>query len=166
MGAITVSNVDWSIVQDVRDALAAATIASEAVFRVVGVSTSDDQTTQRQFHDTPVAVVRYVTTREDASPEDVRGCAAVLELTVAAAVNDAGADESDSLTEALRLKNAAVNAVEADPPAASGAWGDSDHYHPALRWGRPQIDASVKRPWVVCRLPLEVGFVLDDGASH
>jgi hypothetical protein len=162
VSAITVANTDWSIVQAVRTALSDATIDSAAVT----VTTSDAQAGECQFRDSPIAVLRYVTTRENDSPEDVRGCCVVLELIVAAMVECTAADESSRLQEILRLKNAAINAVETDAPADSSAWGDGDHYHKRLAWGRPEIDTAVSQPWAVCKLPLEVGFVLDNGTSH
>jgi hypothetical protein len=166
MTAITVTNVDWSILDAVRAAVAAATIGETAVFRSVTVTTADAQAEQCQFRDSPIAIVRYVTTVEDATPEDVRGCTVAMELTVAAWSQGAGPGESARLQEILRLKNAAVNAVEAAPPGDAHAWGGADRYHQRLQWGRPRIDAAVDRPWAVCRLPLEIGFVLDNGTSH
>ena len=166
MTAITVANKDWSIIQDVKTALAEATVGGAAVFQSVTATTSDTQAQQCQFLASPIAVVRYVTTQEDDSPEDVRGCRLMLELVVAALVDSAGADESSRLEEILRLRNAAVNAVEADPPADAQAWGDGDHFQKRIQWGRPQIDVSVEQPWAVCRLPVEIGFVLDSGTNH
>jgi hypothetical protein len=166
MTAITVANTDWSIVEAVRTALAEATVSGDAVFESVALTTSDAQAGQCQFHTSPIAIVRYVTTREDDSPEDLRGCSVAMELSLAALVDGAGSDEAARLQEVLRLKNAAVNALEADPPPEARAWGDGGHYHKRIQWGRPQIDASVEQPWAVCRLPVEIGFVLDSGTSH
>lgn len=166
MSTITVANIDWSIVEAVKAALAGATIADAAVFESVSVTTSEAHAEECQFHASPIAVVRYVTTRENVSPEDVRGCWVALELTVAVMVDSQGWEESPRLAEILRLKNAAVNAVETDPPACAHAWGDGDHYHRRIEWGAPRIDTSVLHPWAVCRLPVEVGFVLDDGTCH
>jgi len=166
MSAITVANIDWSIVEAVKTALGNATIDSDAVFRSVAVTASDAQAAQCLLHDSPIAILRYLTTREDDSPEDVRGCCVVLELTVAAMVECAAADESLRLQEVLRLKNVAINAVEADPPADSCAWGDGEHYHKRIRWGRPEIDTAVGQPWALCKLPVEIGFVLGNGTSH
>jgi len=71
MSAITVANTDWSIVQAVKTALGDATIDSAVVFQSVAVTTSDAQAGECQFRDSPIAVLRYVTTRENDSPEDV-----------------------------------------------------------------------------------------------
>jgi hypothetical protein len=166
MSEITVANTDWSIVQAIKTALGDAAVDSAAVFRSVTVAASDAQSAECQFRDSPIAILRYVTTREDESPEGVRGCCVVLELVLAAMVECAATDESSRLQEVLRLKNAAINAVETDAPADSSAWGDGDHYHKRIQWGRPQIDMTVRQPWAVCRLPLEVGYVLDNGTSH
>jgi hypothetical protein len=166
MSEITVANTDCSILEAVKTALAGATIGGSAVFKSVAVTTSDDQAGQCQFHSSPIAILRYVTTREDRSPEDVRGCHVALELTLAALVDCAGSDESARLQEVLRLKNAAMNAVESDPPADAHAWGDGDHYHERIEWGAPEIDASAGQPWAVCKLPVRIGFVLDSPTSH
>ena len=166
MTAISVANTDWTLVDSVKTALTAATIGGSAVFETVSVTTADAQAVQCQFRGSPVAILRYVTTREDAGPEDVRGCRAEMELILAARANPATPDESSRLEEVLRLKNAAVNAVEVAAPAVAAAWGDGDHYHRRIRWGNPQIDTSVDRPWVVCRLPVEIGFVLAGPSAH
>ena len=166
MTAIAVANTDWTIVESVKAALTAATIGGAAVFEAVSVTTCDAQAAQCQFHGSPIAILRYVTTREDAGPEEVRGCCVAMELILAAQADSAAGDESSRLEEILRLRSAAINAVETAPPAGAAAWGNADHYHPRIRWGSPQIDASADRPWVVCRMPVEVGFVLAGPASH
>jgi len=166
MTAITVANTDWSIIDDVRDALAAAKIASAAVFDSVTVTTCGEQVQANRLSKSPVAIVRYVTTREIACPEDVRGACVCLEIILAAAVDDAGLDESLRLAEILRLKNAAVNAIEAKPPAAACAWGSSQAYQPRIGWGQGRIDLSAGEPWAICRLPVEIGFVIPTGTSH
>jgi hypothetical protein len=166
MTAITVTNTDWSIVDDVRDALAAAKIASSAVFDSVTVTTCDEQVQANRLSRSPVAIVRYVTTREIACPEDVRGACVSLEIILAAAVDDTDLDESARLAEILRLKNAAVNAVEAEPPAAACAWGSAHAYQPRIGWGQGRVDLSAGEPWAICRLPVEIGFVIPTGTSH
>jgi hypothetical protein len=166
MTAITVANTDWSIIDDVRDALAAAKIASSAVFDSVTVTTCDEQVQANRLGSSPVAIVRYVTTRESPCPEDVRGACVCLEIILAAAVDDADLDESLRLAEILRLKNAAVNAVEAEPPAAACAWGSAHAYQPRIGWGQGRIDLSAGEPWAICRLPVEIGFVIPTGTSH
>jgi len=166
MTAITVANTDWSIVDDVRDALAAATVSASAVFESVSVTTCDAQAIATRLSSSPVAVVRYVTTREAACPEDVRGGSVSLEIILAAAVDDADLDESVRLAEILRIKNAAVNAVEADPPADACAWGSARDYQPRIRWGLPKLDLSAGQPWAICRMPVEIGFMIPAGTSH
>jgi hypothetical protein len=166
MTAITVTNTDWSIVDDVRDALAAAKIASSAVFDSVTVTTCDEQVQANRLSRSPVAIVRYVTTREIACPEDVRGACVCLEIILAAAVDDTDLDESARLAEILRLKNAAVNAIEAEPPAAACAWGSRQAYQPRIGWGQGRIDLSAGEPWAICRLSVEIGFVIPTGTSH
>ncbi len=166
MTAITVANTDWSIVDAVRDALAGATVAGSAVFDRVSVTTSAEHAVATQLNSTPVAIVRYVSTCETDCPEDVRGGAVSLELILAVAVDDADLDESGRLAEVLRIKNAAVNAVEADPPADACAWGSARAYQPRIGWGRPKIDLSAGQPWAICRMPVEIGFAIPAGTSH
>ena len=166
MTAITIANTDWSIVDDVRDALAAATVAASDVFDSVTVTTCDVQQCATRLSNSPVAIVRYVTTREAACPEDVRGGAVSLEIILAAAVDDADLDESARLAEIMRLRNAAVNAIEADPPADACAWGSARAYQPRIRWGQPKLDLSAGQPWAICRMPVEIGFIIPAGTSH
>jgi hypothetical protein len=162
MTAITVSNKEWCILSAVRDALSAAEVDGAAVFQAVSVTTSDQQARETQLATSPVAVVRYVATAEDDSPQGLRGCTVCLEILVAARADS----EAQRLEQALRLKNAAVNAVEAAPPPDARAWGDDNHYQKKLRWGRPQIDATEHSPWALARIPLDVGFLLSSGTAH
>jgi len=166
MTAITIANTDWSIVDDVRDALAAATVSAAAVFDSVTVTTCDAHECAARLSRSPSAIVRYVTTREEACPEDVRGGAVSLEIILAAAVDDADPGESARLAEIMRLRNAAVNAIEADPPADARAWGSARAYQPRIRWGRPELDLSAGQPWAICRMPVEIGFIIQTGTSH
>ena len=110
MTAITVTNTDWSIVDDVRDALAAAKIASSAVFDSVTVTTCDEQVQANRLSRSPVAIVRYVTTREIACAEDVRGACVSLEIILATAVDDTDLDESARLADRRVRKSHAVSA--------------------------------------------------------
>ena len=166
MTDIAVANKDWAIVAGVIAALDGAEIQSEKVFQDVTVATSSEQAAECQFvGPTPKVIVRYVTTAEIVSPEDVRGCHVILELMVSTRVTG-GRDESSRAQEILRLTNAARNAIEADPPAGAAAWAQSGHHHAAIWWGRPQIDVAARPPWAVCRLPVEIGFVLETGTAH
>lgn len=165
MGAITVANTDWSIISAVDSALSEAAISGAAVFAEVTVTTSAAQVRQCRFARSPAAVIRYVGTSEDGSPEDVRSCGVSLELIIAAKVA-AGADESSRLQEVLRLMNAAKNAVEGSPPAGAAAWGDGDVYRRRIAWGAASIDATAGQPWAVCLLPVELCYVLTAGTSH
>lgn len=166
MAAITVSNTDWGILSAVRDALAAAEIGGQTVFEDVTVTTSRKQADECQFAGpTPKVILRYVTTAERTSPEDVRGCYVALELIVSTRTSS-GVDESDRIQEILRLANAAKNAVEASPPASAAAWGDSAYYHDAVRWGDVDLDTEAASPWAVSRLPVTIGFALTSGTHH
>ena len=166
MSEITIANVDWSIVEAVAQALTEATADDESVFAAVAVCTDRRQARQCQFHDSPAVILRYVTTVEEPSCEDVRGGQVAIELTIAAMLDQPADDEAERLCELLRLKNAAINAVEASPPPAARAWGDSRRYRRRIEWGRPRVDTSTARPWAVCRLPVQVGFLLDGPSQH
>jgi len=80
---------------------------------------------------------------------------------------DAGAfDEPARLAEIMRLRNATVNAIGAAPPADARAWGSARAYQPRIRWGQPKLDLSAGQPWAICRMPVEIGFIIQDGTSH
>jgi len=166
MAAITVSNTDWSIVEAVRDALAGAAVDSDPVFESVTIAADEDEFRANRLCGSPVAIVRYLHTREHAGPEDIRGACVSMEIVIATVVNSPGLDDSAVLAEALRLKNAAMNAVEADPPAAASAWGSANAWQDRIRWREPGIDTSAGRPWALCRIGVEVGYVVASGVSH
>ena len=166
MGAITVANKDWDAVEAVADALAAATISSQAVFAAVALTTGESQAREVQLAgESPRAVVRYLTTAHADVPESVRAATVEIEILLAAKVA-AGADERDRLEEVLRLTNAAINAVEDDPPTDATGFSDGRDHHPPLEWGRPAIDARESAPWVLGRLPLKVNLTLGEDGLH
>ncbi len=166
MTAISVANKDWAVVSAVKTALADATISGQAVFAAVGVTTADPQAREAQLTGQgPRAIVRYVATTEDYGLEDARASVVILEILIAAKL-PSSADESARLTEILRLKNAALNAVEASPPADAAGWPEGSRFHTPLQWGRPEIDITESAPWVVARLPVKVSLVLEDPAQH
>lgn len=166
MAVITVSNADWSVVDDVRAALAEAVIGGSNVFASVTVATSEEAVPESRLNRSPIAVVRYLATREHAGPEDVRGASVSLEIFIASVVDSPGLDASASLAEVLRLKNAAMNAVEASPPAVACAWGSASAWQDRIRWREPRIDTSAGAPWAVCRLGVEIGYLVPSGTEH
>jgi hypothetical protein len=164
MAAITISNTDWTIIQDLRDTLAAATVAGEPLFEQVAVTTCPRQARQVQLAGTgPRAVIRYAGTHEAPAAEGVLGCSVAVELLLAA---KAGSDEADRLQQALRLVNAARNAIEASPPAAARYWGDSAHWLSRLGWSPAAIDTAERPPWALAKLPLAVTYTLGGPTSH
>ena len=166
MTAISIANTDWSILDDVKTALSGATAGGEAVFAAVTAGTSDAQAEECQFKAHPAAIVRYLGTAEHRTPEGHLACAVSLELIVAAKAAAGGTDESARLQEALRLLNAAKNAIHADPPADASAWGDDGRTVRPIDFGPPKIDTDPAAPWAVGRLPLTVGYVLESDTSH
>lgn len=166
MAAITVANKDWAIINAVKTALAGATIDGSAVFSTVSVATSADQARQCQFTGHPAAVIRYVTTVDDKGVDGERNCRLSLWVIIATIVDAAGVDESLRLQEILRLKNAAINAVEASPPGDSDSVGDNDFHASRIHWGQAEIDTSGKPPWAVAVLPVDFGYRLTSATGH
>ncbi len=167
MTAITIANKDWDIIDEISTALAGATVDGATVFKQVTVAVGAEEAKETQFRgDHPIAIVRYVDSVEDESPEGLRGCAVTVELILAAKVGPRGADQADRIREALRLASAAKNAIEASPPADAHYWGDGNRWRDKLKWGSPHIDTGEAAPWVVVALPLTVSYTLADGTSH
>jgi hypothetical protein len=164
MSEITISNTDWSIIQDLRSALAAATFLGQPLFEHVAVTTCPRQARQAQLAGSgPRAVVRYTGTHEAPPGEGVVGCTVAVELLLAV---KAGSDESVRLEQALRLVNAARNAIEASPPAASKYWGDRTHWLARLAWSPALIDTAERPPWALASLPLAVAYTLSGPTGH
>ncbi len=166
MTEITVTNTDWEIIEDLDDALTAATIAGDKVFKSVTVASSDEQAKEVQFKGVwPRVIILYTGTTENESPEDYRGCAVAVQLMVATKVARS-TDESARVKEALRLINAVKNAIETTPPAAAIYWGDGDYWHDKLQWDSPELDTTEKQFWTAATIPLEVGYLLTANTSH
>ena len=165
MPAITVANTDWSILADVRGALASATIAGQAVFASVALTTSPQQARECHFRTSPAAIVRYLGTHQQPAPDEHLACRVDLEILLAVNV-PAGVDESARLEELLRLANAVRNAVHAAPPAAACAWGDGNRALPAAAFASPTLDTAESAPWAVAALPLSVTYTLDGPTAN
>jgi len=168
MSEITISNTDWSIVDAVRTALVDARVAGEAVFASVDLATSLEHMRQVQLSGpTPRAVILYKNTQEHVDVDGGRACWVSLELILStriAAVSDA----SGRIQEILRLKNAAVNAIETDRPSEATGAASADVYRPGLLWNPADIKFSEPGvdPWVLCRLGLEITYALQSPAAH
>ena len=166
MTPITVTNVDWTIIDSVKSALTDALIEELKVFEAVTVTTSERQARQGQYIEHPAAIVRYLTTREHVSPEGVVGCVLSLELMLATRVESPAGDESTRLEEILRLVNAAKNAIEAERPSDAVDWADGEFFAPAVAFGRPEIDTAERQPWAVAKLPVDFTYVLESSQDH
>ena len=166
MAAITVTNTDWAILDAVASALRGATIASEEVFAAVHVTASRVQFVWAREGDWPVAVVEYVTTVEAEGLDGERDCALDGRIHLAAAVVGTGVDESARIQEALRLVNAAKNAIESSLPAAADCVGAARLHARSVEWGQVALDADTNRPWVAATLPVPFGYVLGAGTAH
>jgi hypothetical protein len=168
MTEITISNTDWSILDAVRTALGGATVGGEAVFASVTMTTSPGHLRQVQLTgDMPRAIILYKATNEHDDTDGGRLGWVSLELILATRVSS-GSDASGRIQEILRLKNAAINAVEASRPSAAVGAGTAELYRPAILWKPADIKLSEPDldPWVLCRLGVEVTYALSSGTSH
>ena len=110
--------------------------------------------------------MRYLGTRDHACPEGAVACVLDLELMLAPQAEGSAGDESAPLAEALRLINAAKNAIHSAELSGVHDWSDGQAVLPGVAFGRPQIDAAGRQPWVTAVLPVALTFVLDGAASH
>ena len=168
MSAITVVNTDWELIEDVTDALSAATIDGAAVFAAVRVTSGEPDFEQVQLRESPVAVVQYETSTDEPGVGGERNCQ--IELTVHLAVQvegDDGIDESARIQEILRLLNAAKNAIHAAPPSDAKAVGsDGDDYARDIDWREPEIEATENKPWAFASIGLSFGYRLASATAH
>ena len=165
MSEITISNTDWSIIQDLRTTLAAATILGQPLFEHVAVTTCPRQARQAQLAGAgPRAVVRYAGTHEAPAGDGLLlGCTVSVELLLAV---KAGSDEAVRLQQILRLVNAARNAIETDPPSAGRFWGDGSRWLAKLAWSPAAVDTAERPPWALAALPLKVAYTLPGPTGH
>ena len=168
MTAITIANKDWEIIEDVTDALTAATIDGDAVFAAVRVTSGEPDFEQVQVRESPIVVVQYETSADEPGLDGERNCQ--IDLTVHLAVQvegDDGIDESDRIKEILRLVNAAKNAVHAGLPSDALAVGsDGDDYARKIDWGEPEIEATENKPWAFASIALSFGYRLASATAH
>jgi len=167
MTEIAIANTDWAIIDEVKDALTAATISGVTVFKTVSATTSPAQAKEVQFRgNDPIVIVRYISVSEDTGCEGTCNCVLSVELTIATKIDATGADESTRLAEILRLVNAAKNAIEDGSVTSATACGDGDFYHEQIEWGEHSLDVTEYDPWAVAMVPIEFGYSLTSKTSH
>lgn len=160
---ITVTNADWSVLSDLKQALVDAQISSAAVFSQVQVTTTRKKADSKSFTASPLAVVQYLGT-DESTPDDTRlGLAVRVEILLASKASASISTEDQRSQEALRLVNAAKNAIEARPPTLS--CGFAGHIR-RVEWGSPDIDTGSTDPWIVATLPLTVAVPLAGRTSR
>lgn len=168
MSEITISNTDWSILDSVRSALGDATEGGDAIFASVVMTTSVSHLQQVQLAGkTPRAIILYKGSDEHNGTDGGRFCWVSLELILTTRISPR-TDAAGRVQEILRLKNAAINAIETDPPPEASGAATADLYRPAILWTPADIKLSEPGvdPWVICRLGLEVTYALATAASH
>lgn len=168
MSEITISNTDWSVLDAVRTALTDATESGEAIFASVATTTSTKHLRQVQLAGkTPRAIILYKRSDERIAADGKRAGWVTLELILATRASS-GSDASGRVQEILRLKNAAINAVQSDPPSEAVGAASADLYRPAILWRPADIELSEPGvdPWVLCRIGLEVTYALSSAAAH
>ena len=168
MSEITISNTDWSILDAVRTALSTAAEGGDLMFASVVMSSSQGHLKQVQLTGKmPRAIILYKSSDEHNGADGVRFCWVKLELILATRASS-GSDASGRVQEILRLKNAAINAIETDRPVGAVGAATSDLYRPAILWRPADIELSEPGvdPWVLCRLGLEVTYALSTARSH
>lgn len=172
MAVITVANTDFAILAAVKTALTDAAIGSYAVFKAVYLTSGPVTFVKVQTQESPTAVVEYLTTTDDVGVCDSdsaweRNCVLSAQILIAVMVEgDDGLDECDRVQEALRLKNAAINAVEAAAPANATFVADDNFFAEKIKWGEPEIDLESNKPWAIVTLPVEFGYRLTKPTAH
>ena len=167
MTAITVANIDWEIIEDVTDALTAATIEDAAMFAAVRVTSGEPDFEQVQLRESPVAVVQYETSTDEPGVDGERNCEINLTVHLAVQVEGGGIDESDRIKEILRLINATKNAVHATlPEDALSVGSDGDDYARQIDWAEPEIEATENKPWAFASIGLSFGYRLTSATAH
>jgi len=166
MTAITIANKEWDVISDLSDALTDATLSGVTIFKQVHTTTSAEYAKGGEFTGSaPIAWVIFENRTENEGPENVLWCQVSVTIMVAWQDKDADTD-AEKLENILYYINAAINAIQADPPDDASAGGDTDHYQRALEWGEPELDLTEKDPWAVATIPLTVGFVLNGHTAH
>lgn len=170
MGAITITNTDWTIINAVDTAIAAATLSGVAIFKSVTIATSEAQAEEAQARgDTPRVIILIEPTEESRGVYPERYCKVSLVLYVAAK-NTSGVDESTRIQELYRLANGLKNAVEDSLPGAAHGYGDPEGEYQAkgATWGDLDIAPSEtgKQPWIAFKLPVSFGYVIALPTSH
>ncbi|MCE5277198.1 MAG: hypothetical protein ABFD92_16845 [Planctomycetaceae bacterium] len=165
---ITVTNPDATILDSLVAALLAARISGAAAFQSAEACISEQQAVESACTGSaPRAAMWYMGTEETTGVDNQRNCVLSARLYLYGR-GTAALDKTSAVREALRLVNAAKNAIEAAPPALAVGCGDNEVYHEPLRWGKPVLSNADDNGahWVSAQVDLSVGYVLASPTSH
>lgn len=162
MAEITVANTESTIATALKNALAAATVSTVAVFNKTAIMSSEAEENQKSFTGHPLALVRYLRSEEFIFTDLRRGVLAFYMLTLADKKNTPAARSA----RGSYLVNAAKNAIFGTPPASAQDFSQDEELYRRMLFEEPDIDAESTVPWVIVRLPLRIAFVLTTRTSH
>lgn len=163
MTNITISNADSGMIDNLKTAIQNAALSGTAIFDNVDIVGSVEEAEQKLCKDAgPNAAVVYQGTTEYMIPDLEKG------VDISAVIFLAAKKNTDTLrkTEIARLKNAVINAIENTPPTGAQAFGVDEELHEAVSFGAPEIDAQNNLPWVICSLPITVGYIITSETTH
>ena len=160
MSEITVNNTDAGIVAGVKSALEAATICGVQVFQQVVVAASEEAARQTAYTHRSVAVVVYLRTQEHRISDRYLGCVVHLHVLVAAR----GDGDAARTEAALRLQNAAQNALSAAPPAQARAFAAGEQLFRRIEFGPGAFKADP--PWATCTLSVAIAYTIENESSR
>jgi len=164
MTAVSANNMAQSIQAGVRDALASATVDSEAVFDRVVVTTSLADARDVLLSDRSVAIILFDNLHQQDDTDLKIACLLQLRLILACKASS----DSERVDHALLLACIAKNVIEVDPPAGAMAIsGQSGRdFHTPLKWGDVKLNINDRDPWGVCELPLTIAFQVESRSAH
>ncbi len=168
MTAITIANTDYEIIEDVQDALIAATVSAVALFDSVTMAMTRQQVDETRFKGAgPNCSILYNTTVEDSpSPEEQVGLFVRVTLILARKESISGADQKVRVENLLKIVNGTKNAVHAGTLTDAAGWADGDYVHRKIEWGDPTLTVAAEGQWSAAEMSLEVSYVITDSVSH
>jgi len=164
MAEITIANVEWEILEDVQQAIAAATISTVKVFDSATVCVSQNAAEDALYVEQNVCVVLC----NEISEAHAVGLERQGSVSISILVAYKGDSNEDRIENILRLIAAVRNAVEETPPANARAVSSEEQFgefRERLEWG--EIELSDDRdPWIIGTIPLVVNFQVSSRTSH
>ena len=162
VAVITVNNIESNIIANIKTQLTAATVSGSTVFTKVAETDDYDGGKQKEFTESPVALIVYEGTEEHPFADLLRGNVCNLTLILAQKTSSSATRRA----AVINLANVARDAIFGTPPSDSKAFMSEEELFDRVSFGDVELDMTSNKPWGVALLPCSISYHISSVTSH